>query len=395
MNDSAEHPGTSDLFEVSLAVIDAGQPASGAFLASPTFSQYGYSWFRDGAFIAEGLDLVGRTDRSARFHHWVAGVVVASAAGMDRAMTAARDGELPSPADYLHCRYAVDGSHADTDWPTFQLDGPGIWLWSLANHRRHGGVLDDDLLGAVRLAARYIAALWQTPCSDAWEEFHQHVHTSTLAAIAAGLEAAVAMQPALAGEDEVAHARGSIDAAMSTHDGAFTKWAGSSDVDASLLWIAAPYELLAPDEPRFAATLRRIESELISADGGVHRYAADTFYGGGAWPVLTAVYGRVLLRRGGPGDIERAAAALAWIERQADARGLLPEQVADHAFAPDRIAEWRELWGENARPLLWSHATYLALRTELQKVTAEPAGFPALAHGHGVRSAIDTRGGRR
>jgi GH15 family glucan-1,4-alpha-glucosidase len=129
--------------------------------------------------------------------------------------------------------------------------------------------------------------------------------------------------------------------------------------------MAAPYEMLAPTEPRFAATLSRIESELISADGGVHRYRADTFYGGGAWPLLTAAYGRVLLRRGAPGDLERARAALRWIERQADEEGRLPEQVADHAFAPRHIEEWRERWGESARPLLWSHATYLALSVEL------------------------------
>jgi hypothetical protein len=29
------------------------------------------------------------------------------------------------------------------------------------------------------------------------------------------------------------------------------------------------------------------------------------------------------------------------------------------------VAEWRQRWGESARPLLWSHAAYLALRTEL------------------------------
>ena len=84
--------------------------------------------------------------------------------------------------------------------------------------------------------------------------------------------------------------------------------------------MVAPYGSVAVSEPRFAATLARIEDELIDADGGVHRYREDTFYGGGAWPVLTAAYGRVLLRRGAPGDLERARAALRWIEAQADAR---------------------------------------------------------------------------
>ncbi len=36
------------------------------------------------------------------------------------------------------------------------------------------------------------------------------------------------------------------------------------------------------------------------------------------------------------------------------------------AFDPDRVTEWRQRWGESARPLLWSQAAYLALRVELE-----------------------------
>ncbi|MFV2063942.1 MAG: glycoside hydrolase family 15 protein [Chloroflexota bacterium] len=371
MNGRAVGDGRSDLVATSLRVISAGQAASGAFVASPTFSQYGYSWLRDGTFIAEALDLVGRIESSARFHHWVAGVVVSSAVGLERAMASARSGQIPSADDYLHCRYHLDGSPADTDWPTFQLDGPGIWLWGLAHHLRHGGQMTAELQRVVLLVSRYLADLWTMPCADAWEEFSEHVHTSTLAAIKAGLAAAVSVVPALGDEPKIEQARSSIDARMSGSGGSFTKWSGGDEVDASLLWMVAPYETLAPDEPRFAATLARIEAELISDGGGAHRYRADTYYGGGAWPVLTAAYGRVLLRRGAQGDTERAIAALRWIEAQADDDGWLPEQVATNALAPDRIAEWRELWGESARPLLWSHASYLALRTELEARAGE------------------------
>lgn len=356
------------LVEASLEVIARGQAPSGAFVAGPTFSQYGYSWFRDGAFIAEALDLAGRVDMAARFHQWVARVVLAAADGLERARAAAREGRIPAASDYLHCRYDADGAPSDdSDWPNFQLDGPGIWLWSLAGHLRHGGRLDPALSAAVAIAARYLADLWETPCADAWEEAPEHVHTSTLAAIQAGLEAAAMIDPALADEPALTRALDRIGGRMTVVDGAFTKWAGNAEVDGSLLWIAAPYRLLDPAEPRFAATLARIETEITDADGGVHRYRTDTFYGGGAWPVLTSAYARVLLRRDGPGDLERATEALRWIEAQADGAGHLPEQVADHAFWPERIDEWRNLWGESARPLLWSHAAYLALRAELEE----------------------------
>ena len=56
-------------------------------MASPSFSQYPYAWLRDGAFVAEGLDLVGELDRSGRFHDWVASVILSSQAGMSAPWT--------------------------------------------------------------------------------------------------------------------------------------------------------------------------------------------------------------------------------------------------------------------------------------------------------------------
>jgi GH15 family glucan-1,4-alpha-glucosidase len=271
---------------------------------------------------------------------------------------------MPAVEDYLHCRYQPDGTLGPDDWPTFQLDGPGIWLWSLAHHVRCGGRLTAEHLDAVTVTARYLSALWDHPSNDAWEESPDHVHTSTLGAILAGLRAA----EGLAGDrvtsiTSVATAR--IEDHMGIGSAALTKWDGNPELDASLLWLAVPYRLLDAAHPAFAATLRRIEADLVDEDGGVHRYRADTYYGGGAWLLLTAALGRVYLCRNGRGDRARARRCLAWVERQAGADGSLPEQVATHAYEPGRIREWQTLWGESASPLLWSHATYLALLTEL------------------------------
>jgi GH15 family glucan-1,4-alpha-glucosidase len=354
------------LVERSLEIIRAGQAGSGAFIAGPTFSQYRYAWLRDGAFIAEGLDLCGELAMASRFHDWVSGVVLASADGIERSIAAVRAGRTPDPRDYLHCRYEADGSRGPEDWPTFQLDGPGIWLWALAHHGRSGGALGPAQRAAATLCGRYLAGVWTTPANDAWEEYPERVHTSTAAAILAGLRALDEIEPAL-GDETVLRARGELERLLVERTTAYTKWDGSDAVDASLLWIVAPYGLVAPDHPAFAATLARIEAELVSPDGGVHRYAADTYYGGGEWLLLTAALGRVYLRRGWPGDRGRAERCARWIEAQAGPDGSLPEQVAEQAFHPDRIEEWRTTWGESARPLLWSHAAYLALRAELAR----------------------------
>ena len=348
----------------SRAVILANQAPNGAFLAGPTFSQYQFAWLRDGAFIAEALDLVGDHAAAGRFHDWVAGLVVGSRAGLARAVADAGAGQAPDPADYLHCRYRIDGSPGPEDWPTFQLDGPGIWLWSLGVHARAGGRVTAAHRQAAVLVARYLAALWAHPSYDAWEESPEHVHTSTLAGILAGLRALDTVAPgALA--DDVAAARDALAGRLLAGKGAFVKWDGNAEVDGSLLWLAAPYALVDPRSARFAATLARVEAELVSPDGGVHRYRADTYYGGGEWLLLTAALGRVYLRRHDAGDRDRAAACLRWIEAQAGADLALPEQVATSTLHPEHIGEWEVRWGASARPLLWSHASYLALRREL------------------------------
>src|SRR5690606_40949948 len=58
------------------AVILEHQAASGAYPASPTFSAYrGYSWYRDGAFIAEGISRWGDVASANGFHTWAAKVL--------------------------------------------------------------------------------------------------------------------------------------------------------------------------------------------------------------------------------------------------------------------------------------------------------------------------------
>ena len=350
----------------SLAIIAAGQDPGGAFVAGPTFSQYGFAWLRDGSFISEALDLVGQLGMSARYNDWVATVILAAADGVERSIASARAGRVPDRADYVHCRYRVDGTPGEDDWPAFQLDGPGIWAWSLAHHVRHGGTCTAQQRAALGLVARYLAALWETPCSDAWEEFDDRVHTSTQAAMLAGLRAVEELAPDVAALPEVATGRRALEARLFGGPArAWSKWPGSQMVDGSLLWIVAPYGLVPPSHPRAAATLAHIEREILSPGGGVHRYREDTYYGGGEWPLLTAALGRVYLRRSWPGDRERAHRARAWIEAQAAPDGSLPEQVDTHALHPERTAEWVSRWGPSARPLLWSHAAWLGLRAEL------------------------------
>lgn len=348
-----------DLFRRSIEIILDGQSPSGAYVACPNFPTYHYSWFRDGAFIAYAMDLIGEHDSAARFHAWAAACILERQEIVQRAINRCRAGQPLSESDILHTRYTLDGKDGVKDeWPNFQLDGFGTWLWALGEHiQMTHQLLRSDWAKASRLIADYLAALWRLPCFDCWEEFPEHVHTYTLAALYGGLRSQVSL-----GDNEHKPTLDAIKAHILSNtvaENCFVKAVGRTDVDASLIGLAVPYQVVAPDDPRMAQTIVNIEETLIRDGGGVHRYADDTYYGGGEWVQLTAWLGWYYAQSG---QIQKARALLAWIEDQADLRGCLPEQIPSHLNAPSFYETWRGHWGEIASPLLWSHAKYLILK---------------------------------
>ena len=352
----------SDLFKRSVEIILDNQAASGAYMASPNFPTYRYSWYRDNSFIAYAMDLVGEHQSAARFHDWAASNIVRRSDVIERALDKASRDEVLLPEDVLHTRYDVNGDPASEEWPNFQLDGFGTWLWSLGEHiqlagkNTHGTQVKDQWLRAAGLVADYLTALWDRPCYDCWEEFPEKVHPHTLAAIYGGLLAHQSF-----GERDHSEVLESLrkyvcqHAVMNNH---FVKFEGTEAVDASLLGLSIPYKLVPENEPLMTATVASIEKTLRRACGGVHRYPTDSYYGGGEWVLLTAWLGWYYAQIGETGIANELRE---WIEGQADSCGNLPEQVADNLIVPNYLAKWEERWGPAANPLIWSHAMYLIL----------------------------------
>lgn len=352
----------------SVQIISDNQAASGAYLAAPHFPVYRFSWLRDGAFIADAMSRSGEPASATAFFGWCARVIEGRADRISDLAVRREAGERVPPGEMLHTRYTVDGRESDDDWWNFQLDGYGAWLWALGAHAARADHRLDvkNLTLAVEATGRYLVAFAPEPGYDCWEENPEHVHTATLAAIAAGLRVVVSWPGVATGVAEAADQQvRAIEArvrAEGVRDGHLVKWLSGSDLDASLLFCAVPYRLFDPTDPLMRATVGALSPRL--AHGGVHRHMADVFYGGGEWILLAAALGSYLVA---VGDLPAAHEQLRWVVAQADPDGNLPEQVSQHLLHPAAFNEWVERWGPVARPLLWSHAMYLGL---LQDLTA-------------------------
>lgn len=369
----SDHARIADLAARSVALIESLQHEGGAYPASPSFSAYqGYSWFRDGAFIADGMSAAGAVDSASRFFDWC-GRMLAQRRTRITEIVAAQAAGAPLPDEQmLATRFTFDGAEGDDDWWDFQTDGYGTWVWACIEHAERHGLSLDRWSEGIRLSIDYLLATWTRPCYDWWEEHREQVHVSTLGCVIAGFEAAArsaVLEPAagVAARAAAIEARTLI-AGRGLHDGHLAKWLGSSAVDGSLAAVIAPLGVVDATSPLGRATIAAVETEL-SVDGGVHRYLLDTFFGGGQWPLLSCFLGLAHARAG---DREAALRLLRWAAATETPEGFLPEQVPAHLLAPDRRDEWIERWGPVATPLLWSHAMLVRLAVELDVLQPAP-----------------------
>lgn len=371
---------SAHIYQHSQSVILENQ--QGGYLACPNMPDYQFSWFRDGAFIAyamtidshhhgishpSGLD--AQRDSAAKFHAWCVEMILQRREKLERSIARAEWGEPIVIADTLNARYTIGGEAGPDDWPEFQLDGPGLWLWSLAKYVDVTRCVPLPVAWheAIDLTARYLAAVWQTPCYDCWEERGDDIHISTLAAIYTGLHAAERLLPNADYSATRQAIKEYIFANGITPSDELAKSVGLDMVDANLLLAALPESgLLAPDDPLMQRTISRIERDLLAEGYGVHRHLEDTYYGGGAW-VLLGLW--LAWHYSQTGQAERAAELVRWAEKTADGEGNLPEQVKDAMLADSHFYDhWVEVRGPIANPLLWTHAKYILVTHALNQI---------------------------
>lgn len=225
---------------------------------------------------------------------------------------------------------------------------------------------------------KYLSLVFQLPCFDLWEENPNFLHTYSLGAVYGGLESLQELASRLDHQPgDLNHLLTKVSDFALTYgvaDGEFVKFirvdsgnfspVKNSGVDASLIGLCTPYNLVSSDDPVFEKTMGNIETNLVKEKGGVYRYLADTYYGGGEWVLLAGWYS---WHYASIGQKDKARQLVGWIESQVDEDLLLSEQVHTNVLYPDCLPEWEKKWGKVAKPLLWSHAMYLIAATCLEK----------------------------
>ncbi len=361
----------------SVDAILKNQAANGSIVASPDFAQYHFCWLRDASFIAYSLDRAGEHEASGRYHAWVNAAVGGIAGVIDQVIAKKDQGQELGPLDMPPARFALDGSVVVDDWPNFQIDGYGTWLWSLGEHLARTGRsgVPDDLRDSVERVASYLSTFAFSPCYDVWEENGEAQHTSTLACVYGGLSSASQLldDPAYRARAEEVRA---FLVECASRNGLYIKSSTNGDVDASTLWLSEPFGVVGDSDEFFERTVALVE-ERLTLDGGIRRYPTDVYFGSGAWPVLTGSLGWYYA---GIGDVDGADRCRRWIASHFDESGRLGEQFGGNQRDATHYQEWVDRWGPPAQDLMWSHAMYIVLSLEIEEssrpMTASSANEP-------------------
>ena len=380
-NDFADlPPEVVSLYKRSLLIIRTQTDADGAILAANdsdvtmrATDHYSYLWTRDGAFVANALDLAGYPSMTRNFYYLCRKIV--------------------HETGYFLQKYNADGTVASgwhAAWDVFgkkrlvpiQEDETALVLWSLWLHYDKYREIEfvhrlyRDLIvrcADFMTAFRHDATGLPAPSWNLWED-RRGIHTFTCASVVAGLGAAANFarlfaEPERALVYETAAAE--IVAAMEEHLysrelGRFLRalqfhgddfYEADTTVDASLFGTFY-FGAFEAESELVKNTMRAIEEKLWidTKVGGIARFENDNYMRasddapGNAWFICTlwlADY-RIAVAKSRE-DLQGAIEILEWTTKNALSSGILAEQVHPLDGSPVSVS-----------PLTWSHSTFVA-----------------------------------
>ncbi len=332
---------------------------------------YAYVWPRDGALVANALDLAGYSEPARGFYRFMAGL-------------------LGQEGCFLH-KYNPDGTLASSWHPWFrdgqsqlpiQEDETALVVWALWNHfvlYRDIEFIKPLYRPLIKKTADFMCQYRDertglpAPSYDLWEE-RRGILSFTVGAVFGGLTAA-SLFCGVFGEDEKANRYRQVAAeirdAASTYlwqDGLqrfcrmiYYDAHGSMQVDGACdasLWGLFAFGLYSANDPRIISTMSVLKEKLWlkTEVGGVARYENDTYHRvrlgvpGNPWFICTLwLMDYWMEKADGEKEIKEALEMLQWVSEHALPSGVLAEQVNPITGEPLSVS-----------PLTWSHATFVA-----------------------------------
>jgi len=399
-------PEVGELYRRSLLVLNTQIDHEGGILAANDsdvimFNRdtYSYIWPRDGALVANALDVAGYPMVAQRFYDFASRVIE-------------RDGY------FLH-KFNPDGTLASS-WHPWALDGQellpiqedetALVIWALWNHfvlYRDIEFIKPLYLPLIKNGADFMCRYRDEetglplPSYDLWEE-RRGILSYTTGTIFGGLTAASLFCKIFGETEKSAHYQ---QVASQIRDAAskylwrddlkrfcrmiFRKSNDEFKVDATLdasLWGLFAFGMYNPDDPRIDTTMTAMRDKLWlwNEKGGMARYENDSYYKasdrlpGNPWFVCTLWFADYLTARAkNEDDLREPISIMQWVAAHAMPSGVLAEQVDPITGKPLSVS-----------PLTWSHATFVGstqkiLRTLSRMKVCPTCGRtpPVRAHG--------------
>ncbi|HZZ42792.1 MAG TPA: glycoside hydrolase family 15 protein [Tepidisphaeraceae bacterium] len=398
-----------ELFKRSLLVVRTQIDNDGAIVAANDsdimqFSRdtYSYMWPRDGALVANALDLAGFSDLARWFYTFCQRVI--------------------TPEGYFHHKYNPDGSPASSWHPwvikgekamPIQEDETALVVWALWRHYyryRDIEYVRPLWVDIVQKAADFMVKYRDPrtglplPSYDLWEE-RWGVHAFTVSTVYGALKAARNFAVCFGDREKAeiySRAADEVKAGAekylwSEKLGRFVRRLVPKDevvpsegvkksppleevyevdevIDASL-YAVYKFHMFEAEDPRVVATMKALKDELWvkTSVGGMARYENDYYHRvsdnikdvpGNPWFICTLWLADYLIAKANtPEELKEALPIFEWTADHALDSGVLAEQVNPYTNEPISVS-----------PLTWSHATvvstvikYLERLEELQK----------------------------
>jgi glucoamylase len=368
-----------DLYRRSLLIIATQIDLHGAIIAANDHDvteratdHYSYLWPRDGAFVANALDVAGFPQYSRNFFALCHRIV--------------------HERGYFLQKYNPDGS-IGSGWHSYwdmaekkpmypiQEDETALVLWALWEHyARHPdpSFIESIYEGLVLRSADFMASFRDPntglpePSWNLWED-RRGVHTFTCSSVVAGLRAGANFARMFKDESRAttyATAADEIVDGMRSHlysafEGRFLRGliANGNDgfnpdatVDASLFGIFY-FGCFEPDDPWVQNTMDVVEERLVNPGplGGVMRFEDDGYMRSkgappNSWVITTLWLAEYYIAAARTvDDMAKALAILEWTANRAMPSGVLGEQIDPENGEPVSVS-----------PLTWSHSTFVA-----------------------------------